>query len=224
MQEHEDCEQFDVGIYVNDQGGWLQIGGTSASSPIWAGYLSNINAAFSWSGLGKLGFFNPVLYSVGAYVYGYGEAWYWLYDVVSGSNGSTTWYGYPGYTNGQGYSNTTGNGSPNSYCTVGLLVSGTQPGTPPGSFTTAIPKPKATSCTLEWTPSSGASAYAIEFRGTSEIFLGNAGYYRGHIYLADAKATSYKVTGLTPSSGQVNIHAFNASGSVFSNLNFTTKP
>jgi subtilase family serine protease len=54
-----------VAVYVSDQGGWLQIGGTSVASPLWAGYLSNINAALTWTGLGNLGFFNPSLYSVG---------------------------------------------------------------------------------------------------------------------------------------------------------------
>ncbi len=54
-----------VAVYVASQGGWNQVGGTSVSSPLWAGYLSNINAALNWTGLGRLGFFNPTLYTVG---------------------------------------------------------------------------------------------------------------------------------------------------------------
>jgi subtilase family serine protease len=38
-----------VGIYVKDSGGWIQLGGTSVSSPIWAGYMSIVNAGgISW--------------------------------------------------------------------------------------------------------------------------------------------------------------------------------
>lgn len=54
-----------VGVYSKINGGWIEIGGTSVSSPIWASYLSIIDAAFSYTGLGNLGFFNPILYAVG---------------------------------------------------------------------------------------------------------------------------------------------------------------
>jgi subtilase family serine protease len=61
-----------VAVYVKDQGGWLQIGGTSVSCPIWAGYLSNIEAAYSYFKLGQIGFFNPLLYAVGTADFGVG--------------------------------------------------------------------------------------------------------------------------------------------------------
>ena len=33
-----------VAVYVGDQGGWQQVGGTSIASPLWAGYLSDTSA------------------------------------------------------------------------------------------------------------------------------------------------------------------------------------
>jgi len=207
-----------VGIYVKDQGGWLQIGGTSASSPIWAGYLSSIDAAFSWSGLGPLGFFNPILYAVGASEYGPGGLYHFLFNVNTGSNGSLYFYGYPGYTNGNGYSNTTGSGSPwGGGLALQLLISGTQPGTAPGSFTIATVKPEATSCKITWTPSSGTLAYGIGLYAYSST--------EGNVVRAFlTKSTSYTLTGLTPSTHySVLIWGYNTSGgSPFAQRNFGT--
>lgn len=42
-----------VGVYSKINGGWIEIGGTSVSSPIWAGYLSIINAGFDYTGTGN---------------------------------------------------------------------------------------------------------------------------------------------------------------------------
>ena len=97
-----------VGVYCKDKGGLLQIGGTSLSAPVWAGYLSIMNAVHKWVGLGYIGYFNPGLYNVDPFGYPVEL----LFTVPEGSNGYAPIYGYPGYTNGPGYSNTTGNGSP----------------------------------------------------------------------------------------------------------------
>ena len=43
-----------VGIYLKSQGGWIQIGGTSASAPMWAGYMSIVNAAGQFLGVGNV--------------------------------------------------------------------------------------------------------------------------------------------------------------------------
>jgi subtilase family serine protease len=125
-----------VAVYVSDQGGWFQVGGTSVSSPLWAGYLSTVNAALIASGLGRLGFFNPILYSVGLNLGGY--PYEYMYDIVTGYNGYLP-DGLPGYYAGEGYSNTTGNGSIwGGGFGVQLLLSGTQPGTAPGSFSISV--------------------------------------------------------------------------------------
>jgi subtilase family serine protease len=43
-----------VGVYSKSNGGWIQIGGTSVSAPIWAGYLSVLNSAFQFNKLGEI--------------------------------------------------------------------------------------------------------------------------------------------------------------------------
>src|SRR5260370_4260055 len=121
-----------VAVYVSSQGGWNQVGGTSVSSPIWAGYLSNINAALNWTGLGRLGFFNPTLYTVGVNQFANPSSY--MYDIVNGSNGYVP-FGGPGFSNGFGYSNTTGNGSIwGGGFGLQLLLGGKQAGTPPRSL------------------------------------------------------------------------------------------
>jgi subtilase family serine protease len=153
-----------VGIYSKINGGWIQIGGTSVSSPIWAGYLSIIDAALEYTGLQNLGFFNPALYAVGALELGEADPAYYLYNITIGSNGDATLYpGYPGYSNGSLYSNTTGNGSIwGGGFAAQLMVSGTASGTAPGAIDKFnVVKTTNTTATLNWSASEGASGYVV---------------------------------------------------------------
>lgn len=167
-------------------------GGTSVSCPIWAGYLSNINAALTWSKLGKLGFFNPTLYSIGSdYPANY------LYDVLNGSNGCIP-FGGAGYHNGFGNSNTTGNGSIwGGGFALQVLISGTQAGTAPGGFNMILASnPKPTKATIKFTASSGASGYAFGL-----YHAGPYGWNIAQAYIEPPTATSITFTGLTPNTG-----------------------
>jgi kumamolisin len=87
-----------VSVYSNSSGGWVAIGGTSVSAPLWAGWISIFNDDRVAAGKARLGFLNPLLYKLG-------EAGTNFHDVTSGNNGS------PGYKAGKGYDNTTGWGS-----------------------------------------------------------------------------------------------------------------
>jgi subtilase family serine protease len=212
-----------VAVYVSDQGGWFQVGGTSVASPLWAGYLTNINAAFNYVGLTNVGQFNPVLYTVG--LNQGADPYSYMYDIVNGNNGYIPYYGTsaPGYYAGFGYSNCTGNGSIwGGGFGVQMLLSEKQAGTAPGSFsvTSKATKTPFYSYTIKWTPSSGASGYAI-------------GLYRGGIlynittgYVAKGSATSYTFSGLTASTSYyVYMWGFNASGpSPYAFTDFTTAP
>jgi hypothetical protein len=151
-----------VGVYSKINGGWIEIGGTSVASPIWAGYLSIVNAAFRYTGLQTLGFFNPALYAVGTPDYGIGAPSAFLYDIVVGSNGYPGTR-YPGYTNGGGYSNTTGNGSLwGSGFAAQLMISGTASGNSPTTVQSLKQaKTTDTSGTLKWSASDGASGYVV---------------------------------------------------------------
>jgi subtilase family serine protease len=195
-----------VGIYVKDQGGWLQVGGTSVSCPLWSGYVSNINAAFSYTGMGNLGFFNPILYAVGG---SGGVPSDYLYDIIQGSNGDVFDYGYPGYSNGLGYSNTTGTGSlwGNGFA-IQLLISGTQAGSPPSAFTVTSIKTTKDSGTIKWTSSSGASGYAIGL-----YHRGKVGYYIAKAYVVSLKTTAFTLAHLGAGiKYYAYVYAFNASG------------
>jgi subtilase family serine protease len=149
-----------VAVYVKDQGGWLQIGGTSVSCPIWAGYLSNIEAAYSYFKLGQIGFFNPLLYAVGTADFGVGTPDAYLNDIIQGQNGLIG-SSKPGYFNGFGYSNTTGNGTPWGGLAAQLMIGLTQPGSRPGATYDFKVKVKGTTAEFSWYRSQGAAGYAI---------------------------------------------------------------
>lgn len=150
-----------VGVYVKNQGGWLQIGGTSVSSPIWAGYLSTINAAFSHFNLGKIGFFNPVFYAVGTTDFGVGQPAAYCRDIVQGQNGLIG-SPNPGYFNGLGYSNTTGNGTIwGQGLAAQLMIGQHQPGSPPGATYGFKVKIDGTTAAFSWYRSQGAAGYVV---------------------------------------------------------------
>jgi subtilase family serine protease len=207
-----------VAVYVSDQGGWIQVGGTSVACPLWAGYLSNINAALIWTGLGNLGFFNPTLYNVGS-TEGFPSSAF-LNDILTGSNGYAP-DGGPGFYNGGGYSNTTGNGSIwGSGFGVQLLLSGRQTGNRPQSVVIGLKAPAtSTSATITWTNSSGALGYAIGVFNIQGLFNHASGYVKR------PPTNSLTLTNLTSKTAYtVDIWPFNTSGGTFSpaSLRFTT--
>ncbi len=68
----------------------MAVGGTSLSSPLWAGFMADANQWRIADGYSSTGYLNTFLYE---YVYGYkGEAPYYyegfaFHDVTTGSNG-----------------------------------------------------------------------------------------------------------------------------------------
>lgn len=214
-----------VGIYVKDAGGWIQIGGTSLSCPVWAGYLSTINAALKWSGLKNLGFFNPYFYSLGTSTYLSGVPYEYTFNVQGGSNGYIP-FGGPGFSNSVGYSNTTGSGSMwGAGLGMQLLISGLQPGTRPGPVTITLAKPKPTSVKVSWTASSGENAYAIGLYSFDPYTPGywGSGQDFATAYLVEAGTTNYTITDLIPNTEYwVYVYPYNASGGSTTYVSFTT--
>jgi subtilase family serine protease len=185
-----------VAVYSNMNGGWLQIGGTSVSAPIWAGYLTIINAGLNSTGLGSLGYFNPILYWVGTPEDGGGNPTGWLYAVTEGSNGTSY---FPGFHNGNGYCDTTGNGSLfGTFFATQLFLAGSQPGKAPGKVSElSVTNLTYNSVTFQWTAASVASGY--------ELAVGNG--------LAVTNGNTATVTGLSPNTAYGALFwAFNASG------------
>ena len=231
-----------VGIYVKDAGGWLQIGGTSASAPIWAGYVSILNSGAQYLFGTKnpvIGFFNPLLYFTATDFYPDG-AFYpagALNPILEGSNGNANLYGVAGYTAGQYYNNCCGLGSlwgPYAFQVLGVIASGS---TPPPTVTIKA-APLTTSAKITWTKSTGATGYAVFVQ--LQVFDSNTGNYDPFLIgqTAITKQTSVDVKGLLAnqlvlnSSGQavpefqyqVFVAAFDSTGASLSGpLDFFTK-
>ena len=151
-----------VSIYSKINGGWLTVGGTSAASPIWAGFLSVVDAAQSSLGLGHIGFFNPELYAFGVASPGAFQQEDFN-DVTDGNNGDPAQFsGLPGYLAGWGYDNTTGFGSMNGAAFVAdLSLMTAQLGTnPPAAPTNLKARASSSSITLTWQGAPG-EAYLV---------------------------------------------------------------
>lgn len=148
-----------VAVYSALNGGWLEIGGTSASSPIWAGYYSLLNAGSVALGTGNIGFFNPELYKLGIK---YGDSAV-FHDVRDGSNGNASLYGIAGYNAGFGYDNTVGWGSMNGLSfQIGLLLTPAQDGTTPPDVPRGLTGTTTkTTARLKWTRVPGVKGYGV---------------------------------------------------------------
>jgi subtilase family serine protease len=89
------------------EGGW---GGTSFASPIWTGFIALANQAAASQGLPRVGFLNPVAYTLGAQL-GYHTL---FHDQISGTSGK--------FTAVRGFDLVTGFGSPNGPGLIDALV------------------------------------------------------------------------------------------------------
>jgi len=203
-----------VAVYSKVNGGWLQVGGTSVGAPIWAGYLSVLNAALNYIGEAQIGFFNPTLYSLG-----FGYPTNYLYEVVDGSNGNAGIYGTPGFSAGIGYDNCTGTGSLwGSGLAFQVLTSVTQAGSPPSALTGLVAKAvKTSSAKIVWNASTGATGYVVN------VFHKVPGYQWNIAQSYLTKKTGIPVSNLTPNTQYaVYVGAVNKSGSSQANITFNT--
>ena len=87
--------------YIDADGSWTDVWGTSAAAPNWAAFAADYNTAAGKAGKAKFGYANSFLYTV-ARSSAYSSA---FHDVKSGNNG--------GYNAGTGYDEVTGWGSYN---------------------------------------------------------------------------------------------------------------
>jgi len=114
MRGEPDVSAVGAGLLVYASGSDAQgpspraIGGTSASTPIWAG----IAALAAQAAGGPLGNINPALYAIGAS----GRC---FHDVTAGAN---TFHGNSGEAAGPGWDLATGWGSPDASCLVPMLA------------------------------------------------------------------------------------------------------
>jgi subtilase family serine protease len=201
-----------VAVYSRPNGGWIQIGGTSVAAPIWAGYLSVMNAGLqAIAGGQQLGFFNPTLYNVS-----------WLYSVLDGSNGDVGDYGIPGYNAGALYNNCCGLGSLWGGGFGYNILTANASGTPPDQITGLKVVATKTAFKLSWTATAGATGYAI---WVDQLGGGGNLYYStlaAQTYVTNK--TSFEVTNLLPNTPyDVNVAAVNQGGSTGTGTALYTK-
>jgi subtilase family serine protease len=218
-----------VGIYLKDQGGWLQIGGTSASAPMWAGYMSIVNAGGQFLGIGNVGYFNPLLYFTGTNFYSNSDAipaglglWY---PIVDGTNGNYNLYGVAGYGAGYYYNNCCGLGSlfgPYAYQLLSALTVSSSLD-PAGLKAT----PTTTTATIKWDAVTGASGYGVYLDVLSPVGNPPTSFdLTSNAIATVTKKTSIKFSGLNPK-GYYGVFVSAVDGSTLSvgtsNIEFQTK-
>jgi subtilase family serine protease len=201
-----------VAVYSKPNGGWLQIGGTSASAPIWAGYLSILDSGLQYIAAGQtLGFFNPTLYNVA-----------WLYSVLDGSNGNVGDFGIAGYNAGALYNNCCGLGSLWGGGFAFNVLTANASGTPPSQITGLKVTPTKTSLALTWDATSGATGYAIwmdQLGGGGTLF-----YTTDVAQTYVTNKTNFELKNLLPNHFyDLNVAAVNSGGSTTIGIAIYTK-
>ncbi len=89
--------------------GWFVVGGTSASSPQWAGLIAIANQISKSKGGGTLGYINPALYAIASTPSRYAND---FFDVTFGDNQVSP--SIPGFNAETGWDAVTGLGTPNA--------------------------------------------------------------------------------------------------------------
>ncbi len=116
--------------------GWIEVGGTSAAAPLWAGSTALINGYLQQQGKSRMGFANPVLYGLENSQPQFTP----FHDVTSGTN-----LFYPATA---GYDEASGWGSPDIYNIARDVAAGvTSPPPTPTPTGTSTPSPTPTSTT-----------------------------------------------------------------------------
>ena len=146
-----------VKVYDSVNGGWYVVGGTSASSPQWAGMLALANQLRAANASATLTSPNKSLYlaAQGSTTTPYAVNGKYYYDVSSGSNGA--------YNAGPPYDLVTGVGSPVANALVSVLA----PATVPAAPTSLTASGKTAEIDLQWNASTGAKTYNVSRATTS---------------------------------------------------------
>ena len=101
----------DVQLFlICNNGSWVEVGGTSAAAPLWAGFLALANQQARASAKSRVGFLNPLIYGIGAGS-NYASD---LHDITTGNNN--------GFNALVGYDLATGWGSPSGQPLINSLA------------------------------------------------------------------------------------------------------
>lgn len=107
---------------------WINVGGTSAAAPLWAGVLTDINTYLAAHAAAGLGWANPTLYQL----FSNNQTYWPFYGVDAGGSNDIDFPDYTPYEGDYGqvscFSLTTGMGSPNVWNIAQDVQSGVQHG------------------------------------------------------------------------------------------------
>ena len=175
-------------IYSN--GAQTAVGGTSAATPLWAGFTALANQQAEANARPAIGFLNPTLYTIGNNASSYAAA---MHDITSGSNGFAA---IPGFDLATGW------GSPSGQSLINDLAA--LPTTP--SFTLSAPNPasvqagSSTTSTIQVNVQNGFSAAVVlSLTGLPTGVTGTFGTFSaGRASILTLSTTSATVPGIYP--------------------------
>lgn len=176
-------------IYSNGQ--TTAVGGTSAATPLWGGFIALANQQAAANSKPAIGFMNPAIYAIGNNATNYAAA---LHDIATG---------YTGFSALTGYDLATGWGSPAGQALINDLSS--LPSTP--SFTlAAAPNPvslqsgSSATSTIQLTELNGFSAaVTLSLTGLPSGVTGTFGAFSaGHASTLTLSATNAATPGAYP--------------------------
>ncbi|MEO8972850.1 MAG: protease pro-enzyme activation domain-containing protein [Ktedonobacteraceae bacterium] len=187
--------------------GWIEVGGTSAAAPLWAGSTATINSYLQQQGKSRVGFANPVIYGLNNAQQQYAP----FHDVTSGTN-----LYYPATT---GYDDASGWGSPDVYNIARDIAGGsTPPPTPtPGPTNTPVPDPTPTNTPIPVPTDTPTPAPTITPVPPPTItpnpppptgsLIQNGGFENGAYAWQESSAGGYEIVDSTnPHSGQYSAY------------------
>ncbi len=201
-------------VYSAANGGWLQVGGTSLASPIWAGFYTIMNEASKGIGFGPIGSFNPTHYRIAEAHSIFGG----YNDILTGNNGQSD-LGIAGYAAGSDFDNVTGWGSMQGADLVfSLFSTNLSKGKPPTAPHKIEVIPSETSAVLSWQAGTNVTGYFILTTQPANPKIVQEAVTRG---------TIVQVKGLQPGTTYVtHVYSINSHGTsdlaVFGKL-YTTK-
>ena len=164
--------------------GWIEVGGTSAASPLWAGSTAVVNQYLQQQGKSRVGFYNPTLYQLAATAQQHTP----FHDITSGNN-----LYYPATT---GYDEASGLGSPDIYNIAQDLAAGTTPPPTPTPGPSPTPSPTATTTSTP-TPAPTNTPAPTPIPPASSELLRNGGFEKGTQPWQEHSAGGYELIDTT---------------------------
>jgi subtilase family serine protease len=205
---------------IYTQGSWTTVGGTSASTPLWAGYLALVNQKAASQSKPRVGAVNAKLYQIGASS-GYGNA---FHDVTTGNNRY--------YNAAANFDKASGWGSPKAPGLTDALLGGgstgsisvTNPGSKTGTVGTAISTLQLSAsggtAPYTWTASGLPAGLSISSSGAITGTPSTAGTYNVTVTATDS--SSAHATGNASFTWTISGAGGTCSGQKFANPGFET--